>query len=141
MQEYTEFFRDNFILFVGFFMVLALIIWIEKNRLSRKYKIININAAVKLMNDDKTVVVDVREDREVNDALIAGAKHIPSSEFATRHTELVKSKSAPIVVYCQNGNRSNGACTTLTKAGFENVNSLEGGMAAWDKASLPVTRR
>ena len=140
MQEYTEFLQNNLILFVGFFAVLAVIIWTEKSRLGRKYQFANINVAVKLMNDDKTVVVDVREDREIQDSLIAGAKHIPTSEFSTRFTELVKSKSAPIVVYCQSGNRSGSACTTLTKEGFENVHCLTGGMAAWEKANLPVTR-
>ncbi|PWQ98757.1 rhodanese-like domain-containing protein [Leucothrix arctica] len=141
MQEYTAFFQNNLILFLGFFAVLAVIIWTEKTRMSRKYHLASINEAVKLMNDDSTIIVDVREDREIKDAVISGSTHIPMTEFATRHSELVKFKSAPIVVYCSSGNRSGGACNTLTKEGFENVHSLVGGMAAWEKASLPVTRR
>ncbi|RVU83454.1 rhodanese-like domain-containing protein [Leucothrix sargassi] len=141
MQEYTQFFQNNLILFVGFFAVLAIIIWTEKSRLTRKYKLAPVNTAVKLMNDEKTVVVDVREDREIKGSVITGAKHIPMTEFATRHKELVKSKSAPIVVYCQSGNRSGGACNILTKEGFEDVYSLTGGMAAWETANQPVTRR
>ena len=141
MQEYTDFIQANLILFVGFFAVLAIIIWTEKSRMTRKYHLIPINAAVKLMNDDSTIIVDVREDREIKDAVISGSTHIPMTEFGTRHSELDKYKSAPIVVYCSSGNRSGTACGTLTKAGFENVHSLVGGMAGWEKANLPVTRK
>lgn len=141
MQEFNTFFQSNLLLFLGFFAVLAVIIWTEKTRLTRKYHLAPINTAVKLMNDDKTIIVDVREEKELKDSVISGSTHIPMTEFATRHTELDKYKSAPIVVYCQSGNRSGSAASTLTKAGFENVHSLTGGMAAWETANLPVTRR
>ena len=141
MQEYIEFARTNPLLFLGFFGVLGLIIWTELGRLNRKYAQTPINSAVQMMNDDKTIVVDVREDREVQDGMIKGAKHIPLSALATRVGELDKYKSAPILVYCRSGNRSGSACSTLTKAGFENVNNLVGGISAWESANLPVTKR
>ncbi|PWR00002.1 rhodanese-like domain-containing protein [Leucothrix pacifica] len=141
MQEYIEFARTNPLLVLGFFGVLALIIWTEWGRLNRKYQLAPVNTAVKMMNDDKTVVVDVREDREVADGMIKGAKHIPLSTLATRIGELDKYKSAPILVYCRSGNRSGSACSTLTKAGFENVNNLVGGITAWETASLPIAKR
>ena len=141
MQEYLEFARTNPLLFLGFFAVLGLIIWTEYGRLSRKYKMLPVNNAVRLMNDDKTVVVDVRDDSEVEDGVIQGAKHIPLGNLTTRIGELDKFKSAPIVVYCRTGNRSGGACKTLTAAGFEDVNNLEGGLVAWETASLPLAKR
>ena len=141
MQEYIEFARTNPLLFLGFFGVLGLIIWTELGRLNRKYAQTPVNNAVQMMNDDKTIVVDVREDREVQDGMIKGAKHIPLSALATRAGELDKYKSAPILVYCRSGNRSGSACNTLTKAGFENVNNLVGGISAWESANLPITKR
>lgn len=141
MQEYIEFARANPLMFLGFFGVLGLIIWTELGRLNRKYQLATINTAVKMMNDDNTVVLDVREDREVQDGMIKGAKHIPLSALATRLGELDKFKSAPIVVYCRSGNRSGSACSTMTKAGFENVNNLVGGITAWETANLPITKR
>ena len=92
------------------------------------------------MNDDKTVVIDVRDDSEVTDGAIMGSKHIPLANLSTRIGELDKFKSAPIIVYCRTGNRSGGACKTLTTAGFENVNNLEGGIMAWESASLPLDK-
>lgn len=141
MQEYLDFVRSNPLLFLGFFAVLGLIIWTELGRIGRKYTMLPVNNAVRLMNDDKTIVVDVREDNEVEDGVIQGAKHIPLANLQTRIGELEKFKSDPIVVYCRTGNRSGGACKTLTTAGFENVNNLEGGIMAWETASLPLAKR
>ena len=141
MQEYLEFARTNPLLFLGFFAVLGLIIWTEYGRFSRKYKMLPVNNAVRLINDDKTIVVDVRDDSEVESGRIQGAKHIPLGSFDTRIGELDKFKSDPIVVYCRTGNRSGGACKALTAAGFQNVNNLEGGLVAWETASLPLAKR
>jgi len=141
MQEYLDFARTNPLLFLGFFAVLGLIIWTEYGRLSRKYTMLPVSNAVRLMNDDKTIVVDVRDESEIADGVIQGAKHIPLANLETRMSELEKFKSSPIVVYCKTGNRSGGACKTLTAAGFENVNNLEGGIMAWETASLPLAKR
>ena len=141
MQEYLDFARNNPLLFLGFFAVLGLIIWTELGRVGRKHNILPVNNAVRLMNDDKTVIIDVRDDSEVEGGVIQEAKHIPLANLSTRLGELEKFKSAPIIVYCRTGNRSGGACKTLTTAGFENVNNLEGGIMAWETASLPLAKR
>mgnify|MGYP000032367193 CR=1 FL=1 len=141
MQEYLEFARNNPLLFAGFSAVLGLIVWTEFGRISRKYNMLPVSNAVRLINDEKTVIVDVREENEIDDGIIQGAKHIPLGNLETRITELDKFKTAPIVVYCRTGNRSGGACRTLTAAGFENVNNLEGGVIAWETANLPLAKR
>ena len=46
-----------------------------------------------------------------------------------------------MIAYCRSGNRSNGAGSILTKHGFENVYNLGGGIVAWQKASLPVSKK
>ena len=140
MQEYLDFARNNPLLFLGFFAVLGLIIWTELGRIGRKHNMLPVNNAVRLMNDDKTIIIDVRDDSEVTDGVIMGSKHIPLANLTTRIGELEKFKSAPIIVYCRTGNRSGGACKTLTTAGFDNVNNLEGGIMAWETASLPLDK-
>ena len=65
---------------------------------------------------------------------------IPLAELATRIGELDKSKAKTVVVICQNGTRSSQALAQLQKAGFEDALSLEGGIAAWQTAGLPVTK-
>lgn len=141
MSDFTVFLQNNILLVLGFVIVLGLIIWVEFGRLTRKYKQVDVNEAVRLMNDDNTVVLDVREGNELTSGKLRGARHIPLGQVAKRLGELDKSKGKPILVYCRSGNRSGFACNTLSKNGFENVHNLAGGITAWESANLPVTTK
>jgi rhodanese-related sulfurtransferase len=141
VNEYTAFVQNHLLLVVGFVGVLGFIIWTEFNRFTRKYKQLDTNEAVRLLNDDNTIVIDVREGNEISAGKIKGARHIPLGQVATRLGELEKSKDQPILIYCRSGNRSALAANTLTKNGFTNVNNLAGGMTAWESANLPVSKK
>ncbi len=141
MNEYTAFVQNHLLLVVGFVGVLGFIIWTEFNRFTRKYKQLDTNEAVRLLNDDNTIVIDVREGNEISAGKIKGARHIPLGQVATRLGELEKSKDQPILIYCRSGNRSALAANTLTKNGFTNLNNLAGGMTAWESANLPVSKK
>ena len=95
--------------------------------------------ATRLYNDD-ALVLDVREDKEYASGHIPKAKHIPMGQLASRLQELDKFKSRPILVTCRSGHRSARACSTLKKAGFETVFNQAGGIIAWERANLPVTK-
>jgi rhodanese-related sulfurtransferase len=141
VNEYTAFVQNHLLLVVGFVGVLGFIIWTEFNHFTRKYKQLDTNEAVRLLNDDNTIVIDVREGNEMSAGKIKGARHIPLGQLATRLGELEKSKDQPILIYCRSGNRSALAANTLTKNGFTNVNNLAGGMTAWESANLPVSKK
>lgn len=141
MNEYIEFAQRHPILVMGFIAVLGIIIWMEFGRLTRKYKQVDTNQAVQLMNRDNTLVLDVREDKELGDGKIQDAKHIALKDLSKRMSELDKHKDAPVLVYCRSGNRSGMACGMLTKAGFSNVSNLGGGFVAWEGANLPISKR
>ena len=93
-----------------------------------------------LINRGKTTVLDVRDGAEFATGHLRDAKHIPLAELAQRSGELDKVKSRTIVVVCQKGVRSASACKQLAKAGFEDVVSLDGGVAAWQSAGLPLAK-
>lgn len=141
MNEYIVFAQSHPVLVMGFIALLGLILWTEFGRLTRKYKQLDVNQAVLLMNRDDAVVLDVREDKELSEGKIQGAKHIPLGQLGKRVTELEKSKGKPMLVYCRTGNRSAQASSLLTKAGFEQVHNLGGGFVAWQAANLPVAKR
>ena len=141
MQEYIDFARNNFLIVAGFIGVLAFIIKSELSRLSRKYKQVSVNEAVMLLNKDNTVVLDVREDKEIQGGIIKGARHITLGQLADNIATVSKNKQDPILVYCRSGARSGSACQQLTKAGFEDVSNLAGGILAWEAANLPITKR
>lgn len=138
MNEYLSFFQNHTFLVAGFFGLLGFIAWTEYNRFTAKFKQLNTNLAVQLLNNDQTIVLDVRETKETHDGMINNAKHMPMSEFKKRLTELQKNKTNPILVYCRSGSRSAQACRMLVKEGFENVSNLSGGMMSWMAANLPI---
>lgn len=141
MEEYLVFARNHPVLIFGLVAVVALIIWTELGRLTRKYKQLNTNQAVQLLNQDGSFVLDVREDNEVRGGKIKGARHIPLGQLKGRVNELEQAKEKPVLVYCRSGNRSAHACHMLTKMGFQNVSNLAGGIMAWESANLPLSKR
>ena len=98
-------------------------------------------AATLMMNREDAVVLDVRESSEWAVGHIAGARHIALVQLYKRIAELDKLKASPLIVCCARGSRSMTAMAALKKAGFEKVFVLEGGVAAWLEANLPLTRK
>jgi rhodanese-related sulfurtransferase len=141
MEDITGFIQSNMLLVGGLLIILFLIVKVEIGRLTRKYNQINVNEAIQLMNNDDTVIVDVREDKEVTNGMIQGARHIKLGNLPARMGELNNAKTKPVLVYCRSGNRSSHACHQLTKEGFEDVYNLAGGITAWESANLPVSKR
>lgn len=141
MEEYLVFARNHPLLIAGLLGIVGMIIWSEFSRITRKYQQVNTTQAVQILNQDTAVVIDVREDSEVRSGKIKGAKHIPLAQIKTRLVELESAKTKPVLVYCRSGSRSSHACDLLTKAGFENVSNLAGGITAWESANLPVSKR
>lgn len=81
-----------------------------------------------IKNDESINVVDVREDEEVAQGIIPGAKHIPLGEIPDRLDELDKSQHYYMV--CRSGGRSGRACHFLKEKGFS-VTNVDGGMRSW----------
>ena len=141
MQEYIDFASKNTLTVIGFFAVLAFIIKMELSRFTRKYKQVGVNAAVLLLNKEETPVIDVREDKEIQDGIIKGARHITLGNLPDQISNLSSNKQNPVLIYCRSGSRSGHACQMLTKAGYEDVSNLDGGILAWEAANLPIAKR
>ena len=97
-------------------------------------------AMVQLMNRDKAVVIDVCEPDEFARGHVIGAKNLPLGQLEDKLSQLVKNKSTHVVMVCQVGARSARAAATARKLGFENVQSLSGGLRAWTAASMPTEK-
>ncbi len=74
-------------------------------------------------------VLDVRQPWEYEEFHLPGARLIPLPELSDKLAELDPRK--PVLVYCAHGRRSAAAAGLLVGQGFENVMSMEGGIAAW----------
>ncbi|GAA4850694.1 rhodanese-like domain-containing protein [Paenibacillus vulneris] len=78
--------------------------------------------------NEKLVILDVREPEEWQFGHIPVAKHIPLGQIARALNELDPKQETIIV--CRSGNRSGQACDFLSSMGFNVVNML-GGMSKW----------
>jgi rhodanese-related sulfurtransferase len=140
-EQLIEFSTNHSILVLSFAAVLGLIVFTEFRRFTQKFSNIGPAAAIGIINRENTVMLDVREQNEIKEGMIADAVHIPLSVFPKRVSEMDKHKAATVIVYCRSGNRSSGACRTLTQRGFEKVYNLAGGIMAWQDAHLPVQKQ
>ena len=83
-------------------------------------------------------VLDVRENSEWAHGHIAAAYHLNFKHLPQRMAELPYRPEDHIAVICATGMRSSTAGSFLLGLGFRNLLNVEGGMAAWHQAGLPV---
>ena len=141
MTPYIEFISNHPYLFLALFIVTVLIIKAEiDSRLSGVTQS-NVQEAVRLMDQEGMLILDVREASEYSAGHLRQALHIPMSALKSRANELDKYKNKTILAYCRSGNRSNSACRQLKKSGFDQIYNLSGGIMAWTNANLPVTKK
>jgi sulfur-carrier protein adenylyltransferase/sulfurtransferase len=94
---------------------------------------------VKELLQEGAVIVDVRETEELASGLLPGAKHVPRSYLETRIEGIVPDRSAHVILYCASGNRSAyGARTLRDDMGYEQVQSMKGGIALWKDRGYEV---
>lgn len=101
---------------------------------------LNATGAVQLINREKAVVVDVRDPAEFAAGHVTGAKSIPLGELEAKLPGAVKNKALPLILVCASGARSGRAVAIAKKLGYEQAQSLGGGLKAWKDANLPIEK-
>ncbi len=96
--------------------------------------------ATQLINQGKSLILDVREPAEFATGHLRDAKNIALAELPKKLDELAKFKAKPVIVVCQSGVKSAKATALLKNAGFTEAVSLNGGVAAWQEQGLPMTK-
>lgn len=95
--------------------------------------------AVRLINRERGVLVDVGEAAEYAAGHAAGARNVPLAKLEGAK-ELPSNKTLPVLVMCPTGTRANRAAALLRKAGHEKAVAVAGGTAAWREANLPIDK-
>lgn len=94
----------------------------------------------KLDKKDEFVLLDVREQMELDMSSIPGVKvtHIPLGQLPQRFAELDKSR--PVAVMCRSGGRSAQATHFLRQQGYDATN-VAGGILAWSAQIDPSVKQ
>ena len=102
---------------------------------------VNANEAAAIHEDppDGLVVLDVRTAEEFAEGHLDGAVMVDfyAPDFADQIARL--DGNTPYLLYCRSGNRSGETLVLMRQMGFTDVTEIDGGIAAWQQAGLPVT--
>jgi rhodanese-related sulfurtransferase len=133
-----KFLIDNWMLFAMAATSGALLLWpmLQGGRGSGG---IGTAEAVRLINREKGVLVDVGEPDEFAAGHAGGARNVPLGSLEGGKG-LPTNKTLPLVLMCPSGARAAKAAEQLRKAGYEKAVSVAGGTAAWREASLPIEK-
>jgi rhodanese-related sulfurtransferase len=108
---------------------------------------VSVQEAVRLLGDENTAFIDLREDAEVaREGKIPGSVHVTRGmlEFALDPTvpyhNPVFSSGKNYLFYCASGGRSVLAADTAQALGLTNVTHLAGGFRDWKAAGHPVEK-
>ena len=138
LHRLPEFIAHHMLLAMLFLVLTVVVIGNEVSRLFRGYKELTPNALTLLINRETPLLVDLSSSQDFERGHIAGARHVPLSQFDPENKDLAKVKELPVAVYCKDGNTSASAAARLVKSGFKHVYWLGGGLAAWRSAELPT---
>lgn len=134
-----EFILNHYILSLALVVVTYLLIQELFDAALKKFGFVSPLLAVTKMNNDNTVVLDVREQDEYHKGHIEGAVNLPLSKLKDHISSLDAYKNNQVLIVCQDGTRSATAGKLTTKAGLKDVFVITGGMQSWQEDyKLPI---
>lgn len=139
LQDLVAFAGQNPLLSLAFVGLTLALIYTEIARLFRGYKGVTPAQLTELINREGALVVDIRGQGEFEKGHIAGSRHQLPSQIDPEAKWLAKAKEQPVAIVCASGLTASGVAARLVKAGYRRVSVLEGGIAAWQQAGLPLS--
>ncbi len=135
-----QFIINNWYLILGIVVVLGMLVWGPLTQLLHGVQHVTSAEAIRLLNHEKGLLVDVREPDEYRGGHIPNALSLPLSGLAAGLKQIEKHKARPLIVCCRTSQRSARAAVALRKQGFASVQVLAGGITAWQGENLPVEK-
>lgn len=135
-MSWLDFVAEQWVLVSLLAVLVAVFITLE----SRKGgAVVSYHQATRLLNDERAVLLDVRDSGDYKAGHIAGAVHMPYASIKDRASELDKYKTKQIIVADKMGQHAGAAGKLLRDKGFDVVR-LSGGMAEWRHQNLPLVK-
>ena len=95
------------------------------------YQQITQEEAKEMMDTQKVIILDVREQDEYDSGHIPGAVLLPVGTIdENTAAEVIPETDSTVLVYCRSGNRSKTASETLAGLGYTNIYEF-GGINTW----------
>ena len=107
---------------------------------STELKINRISPSEAQQSQSTAVFLDVRTPAEFEESHIPGSVLHPLSNLNPLEVEKLNAGKTQCVVICQSGKRAAQAADKLNMSSLPNLSVMEGGVAAWEAAGLPLKR-
>lgn len=140
IDQLQAFFSNHMGLCLALVGVTIALIGNEVSRFTRGYRAVGPAELTALINRENILVVDVSASAEFEKGHVVGSRNVVMSQFDPENKELAKVRELKVALLCRNGTTSATAAKRLVKAGFKQVYWLDGGIASWQSADLPLTR-
>lgn len=137
MALFLEFLLQQWILAAALLTAVAMLVVHEGRKAGPA---LSPQQAIKLVNADGGVFLDLRDAAEYNAGHIAEALHIPFTKLQAREVELKSYQEKPIIVVCKMGQQAGAAAKQLRASGFARVYKMAGGMLEWRNLQLPTVK-
>ncbi len=139
MQRLFEFIGNHYYLATGALVAAALVAFYEVRDRMQAFAALTSMQAVRLMNQG-ALVLDLRVKESYDAGHIGDARNVPASDLESQAESLKKWRDKNVIIYCDSGASGASGARTLMKLGFTKVFNLHGGLNAWTKDNLPLTK-
>jgi rhodanese-related sulfurtransferase len=140
LHRLPEFLGNHLYLTLAFVGVLVALVVTEAQRFMRGYVALTPAGLTQLINRENALLIDVSPAAEFEKGHIPGARNVVMSQFDPENKDLAKARELPVALACRTGQASAQAAQRLKKAGFAKVFWLDGGIAAWKEAQMPLVK-
>jgi rhodanese-related sulfurtransferase len=139
MQRLFEFIAHHPYLASGAVLAAVAVAVYEVQARLQAFAALSAMQAVRLMNQG-ALVLDLRNKDSFDAGHIGDARNVPATDLESQADTLKKWRDKNVITYDDSGSGGAGAARALTKLGFTKVFSLQGGLNAWVKDNLPLTK-
>jgi rhodanese-related sulfurtransferase len=139
MQRLIEFIGHHPYLAGGALLAALAVMVNEVRERMKSFAALSSMQAVRLMNQG-ALLIDLRAKEAFDAGHIGDARNVPAVELEAQSDALKKWRDRIVITYCDSGVSGAGAARTLAKLGFTKVFNLEGGLNAWVRDNLPLTK-
>lgn len=138
MSQLGQFIINHWVLWALLAAVLIVIFINEYLELQKQGQEVDPQTAVKLINNDNAIVIDLRDEESYRQGHIINAIRTTPDSFNNKSMDKYKTK--PIILVCARGLESKNLAIKLRQQGFTHPTVLSGGMSAWQNADLPLVK-
>jgi rhodanese-related sulfurtransferase len=137
MEQLSQFIINHWLLWLAFIIILILTFINEFISQKKKAKGLNPQSAVAMINNDNTVVVDLRDKESYKAGHIIDSINANVEDFVLPKMNKYKNKN--IILVCARGLQSPTVAAKIRTQGYQPL-VLNGGIAAWQNADLPLVK-